>query len=152
MEATIVPEKESKVVYAINLVQWTEIGGPGVHTLPVARNVVAALKEDPESVTIHAQPMVADSVQGTPMNQPVVTHTRVHDMEAGDPGEVGPPAPQLAVKEARQEQDSATTPPLPMEEPSAQEDLLNLQNAKFILFAVFAVLNIFLKCRLRPFL
>ena len=136
MEETIVLEKESKNMYAINLVQWMEVGGPGVPTLPAARSVVAALKEDPDSVTTHAQPMVANCAQGFPMNMPVATLTRVLDMEAGDPGEVGPPAPQLAAKERRQEQDYATTPPLPLEEPSAQDLLLNLQNAMFMFASV----------------
>ena len=108
-----------------------EVGDLGVPTLPAARLVEEALRQNLDNATILPHHTEGPSVQDHLLRDQTVTLKLAPETEGGDPGEVGPPAPRLAVKEARQEQDSATTPPLPMEEPSAQEILLNLQNAMF---------------------
>ena len=41
----------------LNRVQWMEVGGPGVHTLPAASLVVEALRQNLDSATTQRKPM-----------------------------------------------------------------------------------------------
>ena len=105
------------------------VGGPGVPTLPAAGLVVVVQRQNLDSAIILPHQTEGSGVQDHLLKDQTVTNKIVPDMENGDPGEVGPPAPRLAIKDGRQEQDSATTRIQPMEEPCAQDLLLKIQDA-----------------------
>ena len=106
------------------------VGGPGVPTLPAAGLVVVVQRQNLDSAIILPHQTEGSGVQDHLLKDQTVTNKIVPDMENGDPGEVGPPAPRLAETERRQEQDSVTTHAQPMEEIGVLDLLLKLQDAK----------------------
>ena len=108
-----------------------EVGGPGVPTLPAAGLVEEAPRQNLDSATILPHQMEGPGVQDHLLKDRTVNLKLAPETEGGDPGEVGPPAPGLAMMERRQEQDSATTRIQPMEEPGVLDLLLKLQDALY---------------------
>ena len=107
-----------------------EVGELGAPILPAAGLVVVVLRQNIEAATILPHQTEGSGVQDHLLKDQTVTNKIVPDMENGDPGEVGPPAPRLAETERRQEQDSVTTHAQNMEEIGVLDLLLKLQDAK----------------------
>ena len=57
----------------LNRVQWMEVGGPGVHTLPAASLVVEALRQNLDSATTQRKQMEELIVWENPLKNQTVT-------------------------------------------------------------------------------
>ena len=86
-----------------------EVGDLGVPTLPAARLVEEALRQNLDNATILPHHTEGPSVQALPIRQKNATLNRVQWMEVGDLGVLTLPAAGLVEEALRQNLDSATT-------------------------------------------